>query len=94
MQSSGPEVHNYLQKSSCNPMKHIMDNSNLIVSIYMEKSIKIQRLHIPMSSWQNNTFEPRHVISNNVAFLQVQTQTSLCSPFLCLETPYDVWSVA
>ena len=39
-------------------------------------------------------FEPRHVISNNVAFRQVQTQTSLCSLLLSLETPNDVWSVA
>ena len=40
------------------------------------------------------TFEPQHVISNNVAFCQVQTQTSLCSLILSLETPKDVLSVA
>ena len=39
-------------------------------------------------------FEPRHVISNNVAFSQVKTQMSLCSLLLNLETPYDVRSVA
>ena len=32
-------------------------------------------------------FEPRHVISKNVAFWQVFTQTSLCSLFFSLETP-------
>ena len=30
----------------------------------------------------------------NLAFWQVQTQTSLCSLLLSLETPIDVWSVA
>ena len=30
--------------------------------------------------------EPRHVISNNVAFRHVSTQTSLCSLLLSLET--------
>ena len=34
------------------------------------------------------------VISNNVAFWQVKTKTSLCSLLLILETPNDVWSVA
>ena len=38
--------------------------------------------------------EPRHVIANNVAFWQVQTQTSLCSHFLSLETQNDIRSVA
>ena len=38
--------------------------------------------------------EPRHLISNNVAFLQVQTHTNLCSLRLNLETPNDVRSVA
>ena len=31
--------------------------------------------------------EPQHLISNNVAFWQVKTQTSLCSIHLSLETP-------
>ena len=31
--------------------------------------------------------EPRHEVSNNVAFWQVKTQTSLCSLFLNLEIP-------
>ena len=39
-------------------------------------------------------YEARHVISNNVAFLQVKTQASLCSLLLSLETPNDVQSVA
>ena len=34
-----------------------------------------------------NTFESRHVIHNNVAFLQVSTQTSLRNLLLSLETP-------
>ena len=40
------------------------------------------------------TYEPRHVTSNNVVFLHVSTQTSLCSLLLSLETPNDVHSVA
>ena len=35
---------------------------------------------------QSNAIEPWHVISNNVAFWQVQTQTSLCSLILSSET--------
>ena len=43
----------------------------------------------------SNTFEPWHVISNNVAFfLQMWTHTSLCSLLLSLETPNDVRLVA
>ena len=44
-----------------------------------------------MRSKQN---ERRHEISNNVAFLQVKTQTSLCSLLLSFETLNDVQSVA
>ena len=40
------------------------------------------------------TNEPRHVISNNVAFWHEYTQTSLCSLLLSLETPNYVRSVA
>ena len=42
----------------------------------------------------STAYEPRHEISNNVAFSQVQTETSLYSLLLSLETPSDVWSVA
>ena len=42
----------------------------------------------------HNTIEPWHVISNTVAFWQVQIQTRLCSLFLNLENPNDVQSVA
>ena len=38
--------------------------------------------------------EPQHVISYNVAFRQVNTQTSLCSLLLSLETKKDVLLVA
>ena len=40
------------------------------------------------------TYEPVHEISNNVAFWNVQAQTSLCSLLLSLETPNAVRSVA
>ena len=39
------------------------------------------------------TFEPQHVISHNVTFWHVYTQTSLCIPLLSLETPNNVQSV-
>ena len=39
-------------------------------------------------------YEPRHLISNNVAFCQVQNQTTMCSLILSFETPNDVQSVA
>ena len=39
--------------------------------------------------WNRKSNEPRHVISNNVAFWQVYTQTSLYSLLLSLETPND-----
>ena len=41
-----------------------------------------------------NIFEPRHEISNNVAFRHEYTKTSLCSLLLSLETPNGVQSVA
>ena len=50
-------------------------------------------MKIPISP-NAKTNEPWHVISNNVAFWQVLTQTSLCSLLLSLETPNDVQSVA
>ena len=37
-------------------------------------------------------YDARLVISNNVTFWQVQTQTSLCSLSLSLETPNDAQS--
>ena len=40
------------------------------------------------------TNEPRHVISNNVAFWDEKTQTSLCSLLLSLETTNFARSVA
>ena len=43
---------------------------------------------------QLTTFEPRHVISNNVAFWQEETRKSLCSLLLSLETPNFVQLVA
>ena len=42
----------------------------------------------------NSVIEQWHVISNNVAFLQVYTQTILCSLLLSLETLNDVYLVA
>ena len=39
-------------------------------------------------------YEPRHEISNNVALWYEETQMSLCSLHLNLETPYAVRSVA
>ena len=42
----------------------------------------------------HNNNEPRHVISTNVAFLQVYTCTSSCSLFLNLQTPNGVQSLA
>ena len=45
-----------------------------------------------MEDARNN--EPWHVISNNVAFWQGYTQTSLCSLILSLVTPNGVQSVA
>ena len=45
------------------------------------------------SNKHQNTYEPVHVISNNVVFWQVQIQTSLCSLLLILETQNAVQSV-
>ena len=55
-----------------------------------------QTIYVP-DSWlrlKQPINEPRHVTSNNVVFLHLLTQTSLCSLFLSLETPNDVQSVA
>ena len=40
------------------------------------------------------TYEPWHVISNDVVFWQVYTKTSKCSFLLSLETPNYIQSVA
>ena len=45
-------------------------------------------------TYKQQKYEPWHVISNNVVYWQVLTQTSLCSLLLSLETPNDVESVA
>ena len=45
----------------------------------------------PIGKISASICEPWHVISNNVAFWQVKTQTSQCSLLLSLETPNDVW---
>ena len=36
--------------------------------------------------------EHRHMISNNVVFVQVYTQTSMCRLLVSLETPNDEYS--
>ena len=46
---------------------------------------------IALDIYQN---EPRHVISNNVAFWQVKTQASMWILLLSLETPNHFRSVA
>ena len=46
------------------------------------------------SSCEGYAFEPRHVISNIVAFWHEQTETSLSSLMLSLESSNDVRSVA
>ena len=48
----------------------------------------------PSSLVAYDKIEPWHAISNNVAFWQVSTQTSLCSLLLSLETANGVQSVA
>ena len=53
-----------------------------------------QSAHFRVSQISLFTFEPRHMISNNVVFLQEYTQTSLCSFLLSSETPDDDQSVA
>ena len=42
---SGTEIHHrYIENSICDPLKYTMDSLYLIVSICMEKSIRIQRV--------------------------------------------------
>ena len=41
----GTEVHNYLEISNCDPLKHIMNNPILIVFVLIGKSIRIQRVN-------------------------------------------------
>ena len=43
IKSSGTAVNNYLDISTCDPLKYIMDNPILILFICMGKSIRIQR---------------------------------------------------
>ena len=48
--------------------------------------LKERRGLVSLLTERNNINEPRHVISNNVVFLQVKTQTTICSLLLSLET--------
>ena len=41
MQSSGTEIHNNGETTTCDPLKYIMGNPNLIAFICMGKSIRI-----------------------------------------------------
>ena len=43
-QHSGAEIHNF-ENSTCDPLKYTMSSSKLIVSICMDKSIRIQRVN-------------------------------------------------
>ena len=42
--SSGTEIHHNLETSTCDQLKYIMGRLILIVSICMEKPIRIQRV--------------------------------------------------
>ena len=44
-QSSGTEIHHNLENSTCDLLKYTMGSPILIVSICMEKSIRIQRVN-------------------------------------------------
>ena len=44
IQPSGTEIHHNLENSTCDPLKYTMGSPILIVSIYMGKSIRIQRV--------------------------------------------------
>ena len=70
----------------------IPGDKNLLIDFVMQWTIYIHLFKLNIL-WIN-IIEPRHVTSNNVAFWQVLTQTSLCSLLLSLETPNDVQSVA
>ena len=43
-QPSGTELHHNFENSTCEPLKYTMDSPILIVSICVEKSIRIQRV--------------------------------------------------
>ena len=75
-----------------------------IIGLYFESGpvLKFYNLEACFSyfqlttSWllyESATYGPRHVISNNVAFRQVQAKTSLCSLPLSLKNLNDVQSV-
>ena len=44
-QSSGTKTHHDLVMSTCDPLKYTMGSSIRIVSMYMGKSIRIQRVN-------------------------------------------------
>ena len=68
---------------SCISFDYLTINSRLLLKLVQWQS---RSLCLELDKREENN-EPRHVISNNVAFWQVQTQASLCSPVLSLETP-------
>ena len=66
---------------------HIVEIDMLWLIISVMKSMLIVKCYRKQS-------EPRHLISNDVAFRQVSTQTSLCSSLSSEKTQNVVWSVA
>ena len=62
--------------------------------LYTRVSHLLGQDHVALCVLLFQSNEPRHVISNNVVFWQLLTQTSLCSLLLSLEAPNDVQSVA
>ena len=62
--------------------------------LYTRVSHLLGQDHVALCVLLFQSNEPRHVISINVVFWQLLTQTSLCSLLLSLEAPNDVQSVA
>ena len=48
-------------------------------SSVLKPTMPLRSINMPESVNMETQYEPRHEISNNVAFSQVQTQTSQCS---------------
>ena len=64
-QPSGTElnVHHNLQNSTCDPLIYKIGNTILIVSIRMEKSIRLQRVNVHLSKssrCKSNSFDPKN----------------------------------
>ena len=89
------EIHHNLENSTCDPLKYTMDCPILIVSIYMGKSIRIQRVNSkkthPADVMQDHFWSNVYVISLTFCSLSsISPFRFLISCWSCFTLPFNL----